>query len=156
MSVNTKQVTGRRELHFHSLDDVLVELDRLEGRPLKTLGNWSVGQILMHLASSMNAALDGVQIKVPWYLRLLGPFFKGPLLKGKMPPGFKLPKEAAAVLLPSPASAKEGFHALRKAIARFKEETPGVRHPFLGKLSPDEWTKIMCRHCELHLSFIQL
>ena len=156
MSINTKQVIGRRTLRFNSLDDVLADLDTLEGKPLKTLGNWSVGQILLHLAIPMNASLDGVKIPAPWYLRLFAPLVKGRLLKGKMPSGFKLPKAAAEVLIPGPASTEEGFAELRKAIARFKNNVPNVPHTFLGKLTLDEWNTIMCRHCELHLSFIQL
>ena len=65
MTVNTKKVVGRRELRFHSLDDVLADLVALEGKPLKTLGNWSVGQLLAHLAVPMNGAIDGMKLSPP-------------------------------------------------------------------------------------------
>ncbi|MFO0951857.1 MAG: DUF1569 domain-containing protein [Isosphaeraceae bacterium] len=76
MAVNTKSVAGRRTLRFETLDDILAELDRLEGKPLKVLGNWSVGQILAHLAIPMNGAIDGVKFPVPWYFRAVAKLLK--------------------------------------------------------------------------------
>ena len=42
---------GHRELHFKSLEDILADVDRLaSSREIRTLGNWSAGQIFEHVA----------------------------------------------------------------------------------------------------------
>ena len=33
-------------------------------------------------------------------------------------------------------------------------ESKRSRSPFLGELTNEEWTKLQCRHAELHLSFL--
>jgi len=154
MSVNTKTVEGRRKLRFNSLDDILADLDGLEGKPLKTLGNWSAGQILAHLAVPMNGAIDGMKFAPPWYIRLMARVFKRQFLNGTMPAGFKLPKEAEKELYPGPTSVEDGFAMVRKGIHRLKTETHREPSPVMGPLTTDEWNKVNCRHCELHLSFI--
>ncbi len=45
MPVNTKTIQGRRTLKFQTLNDILADLDGLEGKPLKVLGNWKPGGI---------------------------------------------------------------------------------------------------------------
>lgn len=154
MSVDTKNVSGRRPLRFNSLDDIEADLNSLEGKPLKVLGNWSVGQILAHLSVPMNGAIDGMGFRPAWYFRIMGRFMKNHFLNGTMPPGFKLPRNAEAELVPGATSTEEGFAAIRKALHRLKTETHRVPSPFLGPMSIDDWNKMNCRHCELHLSFI--
>src|SRR5262249_645770 len=94
MAVDTKVVTGRRKLRFESLDDILSDLDFLDGKRLKTLGNWSAGQILAHIAIPMNSAIDGLKFFPPWYVRILGRLFKKRILHGPAMAGFKLPPQA--------------------------------------------------------------
>ena len=52
--VDTGKVPGRRPLRFESIDQVLAEVDRLveaeRAGQLKRLGNWTLGQVLGHLA----------------------------------------------------------------------------------------------------------
>ena len=44
MSVDTAKVEGRRTLHFHSLDDILADVERLNQGKVRPIGNWSPGQ----------------------------------------------------------------------------------------------------------------
>ena len=154
MTVNTKAVVGRRTLRFESLDDISADLSQLEGKRLKALGNWSVGQILAHLAVPMNGAIDGLKFVAPWYVRLMARVFKRKFLTGTMPPGFKLPKEMESELIPKATGVEEGFAILRGAIQRLKTETDRKPSPVFGPLTIEEWNQMNCRHCELHLSFI--
>lgn len=154
--INTAKVHKRRSLSFTSLDDVLVELDHLEGKKLEVLGNWTVGQILKHLAIPMDGAIDGLHFKMPLYMRIGAKIFKPFVLKMKMPAGFRLPSLAASIMVPdSTISDSEGFAALRHAIGRLKTNSHRTPHPVMGSLTIEQWNQIMCRHCELHLSFIQ-
>lgn len=154
-AVDTKNVSGRRKLRFNSLDDILADLDMLEGKRVKALGNWSVGQIMAHLSIPMHSAIDGtMKFRPPWYIRSIARLFKRQILNGTAPAGFKLSKAAEDELVPGPTSETDGFTKLRQAINRLKTTTHREPSGFLGKLTADEWNQLMCRHCELHLSFI--
>ena len=66
----------RRQLQFAMIDDLLAEIDRLveadkAGR-IQTLGTWTPGQILGHLAAWIEYGYAGYPMKpVPWLIRLL-------------------------------------------------------------------------------------
>ncbi|HLN30393.1 MAG TPA: DUF1569 domain-containing protein [Gemmataceae bacterium] len=154
MSVNSKTVQGRRRLTFNSLDDIVVDAEKLAASPnTKMLGNWPVSQLFTHLAVTINGSIDGISARAPWYLRWLGPYVKGRVMRNGMSAGFKLPKEMESDLFPPAGSARDALEKLRMAIARTKKERMTSQHPFFGKLTHEEWTQLHQRHAELHLSF---
>jgi hypothetical protein len=155
MPVDTTKVEGRRPLDYHSFDELLADADRLASGPVRTLGNWSPGQIFRHLAAVYNGSIDGFpKTVVPWYLRLLSRIIKSVLLRGSMPPGFRLPPDAAAALVPPETSTEEGLAALHAAVERLQKEERRVRNPMFGDLTRDEWDRIHLKHASLHMSFL--
>ena len=157
MAVNTGKVTGRREVAYESLDDVLMDAERLVAAPhLKMLGNWSLGQLLAHLAGGLNMSIDGSEHRPPWFIRLVGPFLKRWVLK-KMSAGFQLPKPIADKIIPAhPVPPQEGLRLLQESIKRFRSDTSRKPHNVFGKLSGAEWHQLHLRHAELHMSFAVL
>src|SRR5262245_26306085 len=124
-AIDTTKVTERRPLHFNGLDDIAADVERLaKNKDIRTLGNWSAGQVLQHLATVMNKSIDGFTARPPavvrWVARLL---FKGRFLTKPMSAGFKLPAKAQAELGPSPTSWEEGLRSIRQALTRLKTET---------------------------------
>ncbi len=154
MPIATSKVSNRREVQYASLQDVLADAERLTGSNFNTLGNWSAGQIFLHLAKSMNDSIDGSDLRLPWYLKLLGPLLKKKLLRGPMAPGVKLPASVAKVTVPGPTSTEEGMAALRSAIARLENESKRASSPFLGAMTKDEWNRLHLNHSALHMSFL--
>ena len=154
MPVDTAKVEGRRQLKFSTLDEILADVERLNQSKLRTLGNWSAGQILAHLATTMDWCLDGAPVTAPWYIRLFGWFVKNPFLRNPMPAGFALPEATAKYLVPAETSWEEGLRILRTSIQRLKTESQRHRSPFLGELTREQWDQLHCRHAELHLSFL--
>jgi len=151
----TTVLKERRTLHYESLDNFSQDAETLAAGKYETVGSWSYGQILTHLAKTLNASIDGFGFKAPWLVRtLIAPVMKGRFLNKPMPSGFKLPKNAAALIPPDGVTTDEGLAALRKALARFADETPGAAHPFMGKMTPTEWRHLHLRHAELHMSFV--
>jgi hypothetical protein len=153
MPVNTAKVEGRRKLAYSSLDEVLADAERLNSGAINALGNWSAGQIFRHLAISFNSSIDGFPFTFPWYFRLLGKVFKKKLLRGPMPPGYRLPADAEAVI-PGPTSTEEGLAELRTAITRLQREPHRATNPIFGQISNDEWNQIHLMHANLHMSFL--
>jgi len=154
MAVETKSVTGRRQLHFNPLDDILADVEQLNRGPIRPLGNWSAGQVLKHLTIFMVGSLDGFEDRAPWFIRLVGKFVKKRMLTKPMSAGFKLPESAARHFVPGPIDWPDALGQFRVAVRRLKAE--GQRHPssFLGVLTREQWDQLHCRHAELHLSFL--
>ncbi len=154
MAVDTSKVQNRRPLHFETIADIAAEVERLDKSKLTTLGNWSGGQILRHLASAMTDSLDGPRFRLAWPMRLLGRLVKGRMLKSPMSPGFQLKNQSARALVPPSTSWEEGLTLFRQAALRLQTETPRQPHAFFGPLTPEQWQRLHCRHAELHLSFL--
>lgn len=156
MTVNTAKVSGRRKLRFESLDEVLAEAERLAAaNDVRTLGNWTLGQILQHLATSYHMAIDGSSFKPPWYIRIAARLIRGGVIHKKMSAGFKLPPGLAKTLVaPDSITTAAGIQALRDAIERFRREPQRKPHAAFGKLTDEEWEKLQLRHAELHFSFV--
>jgi hypothetical protein len=154
-SIDTTKVKNLRQLRFNSLDDIAAEVERLAAcKELRTLGNWSSGQVLQHLAATMDNSIDGFPNFVPAPVKLLlRLFMKRRFLTKPMPPGFKLPSKAEK-MLPDETSWDTALANFRRAMERVKTETHRCPHPAFGPMTADEWEKIHCRHSELHLSFL--
>ena len=153
MPVDTSKVTGRRQLKFNTLDDILADVERMSLGKVRSLGNWSPGQNLKHLTILMAACLDGIDVKVSFLTRIAVSLMKGRILTKPMSPGLHLPK-AAAALLPAETSWEDGVQGISAALIRMKTEGRRHAHPVLGTLTREQWDQLHCRHCELHLSFL--
>ena len=154
MPVDTAKVEGRRTVEYHSLDDVVADADRLTSGPLKTLGNWSAGQIFRHLATAVNGSIDGFKSGFPWFIRVPAKLFKKKLLNGAMPPGLRVPPKFAQEVMPPPTTTEEGLAELRAAVARFNRDPHRAKHVVFGDLTNEEWNQIHLNHAKLHMSFL--
>lgn len=152
--INTKKVTGRRPVRYTHLEDILTDAERIASGPYRTLGNWSLGQIVEHIAKAMDTAFDKSDFRAPWVLRVfVAPLVKNQMLIKPMPAGFKLPK-SAKTLIPDPLEIQPALEHLKKSIERFETQTPTQKHGFFGDLAPQEWVSLMLRHAEMHMSFV--
>jgi len=158
VAIKTTKVTGRRRLWFASLDAILADAEYLAGVPTKQLGNWSLGQILVHLATVFDKSIDGTEYKPSWLARRAGrlfvPLWKRWVLRWGMPAGIRPPagmfKEVAP---PERVSTADGLAALRRAVGRLKAEGERDWAQCFGVFTRDEWDRFHMRHAELHLSY---
>ena len=156
MAVDTKTARGRRELHYDSLDDLLRDAERVAGDDVTMVGNWSAGQVMRHLAITIDYSIDGFPFQFPWMLRkLLKTVMKRRFLTKPLSSGFKAPDYASSVI-PDPVSPDEGLAELQTAVQRLKNESKRAPHPGLEALSVDQWNQFHLRHSELHMSFAVL
>ena len=117
------------------------------------LGNWPLGQLLTHLTRAVNNSIDGTSTKAPWLLRIVGPVIKGRLLKKGCPPVSSCPRTSKRASFPPRFQPQEALDGLRTAVGRLQREKMTARHPILGKLTHEEWTRLHLLHAELHPSF---
>jgi hypothetical protein len=153
MSLHLK-VVARRKLDYKWFDELLADADRLSTDNVKTLGNWSAGQIFQHLAIAFNCSIDGFPAGFPWFVRTMGRIFKKKLIGGPMPAGIKMPAQLGKVVMPEPTSTQVGLANLHAAVSRLKQEPRRATHPVFGEISNQEWDSIHLEHANLHMSFL--
>lgn len=156
-AIDTKRASGRREVHYRTMQDLLDDVERISAGPYRTVGNWSLAQICAHMSKALNLALDNGQIATPWIVRVLARLlFKRRLIEGPMPAGFKVRGAAARILIPGEdAGLDESLAALRASVARWQQGAPTHPHFILGPMTPAQWDSLQLRHAELHMSFVQ-
>lgn len=153
MEVVTKKVQGRRTVRYETLDDLLADAEQLATSDIRTLGNWSLGQILKHIAMALDSSIDGSDFRLPAPVRfLMTLLMKRKFLTKALPPGFKSTKK----FIPDETSTEDGLAALRKAVERQEKESKRVPHPGFGTLTKQEWNDFNLRHAEMHMSFVIL
>ncbi len=149
---------SRRDISFQTLDEVLSDLETVSSDDYAVIGGLTKGQIFRHLADSFRSSIDGFpsDLKPPWIARkIIGPLMKNRIIHNKMKPGFQLPKSAKNYHPDrEDFPAEESLQELKSQIKRFQNEPGSAKHPFFGKLTPEEWTLLHLRHAELHLSFL--
>jgi len=156
--VDTGKVTGRRLLRFESIDQVLAEVDHLfeaerAGR-LRRAGNWTLGQVLGHLACWAEYAYTGAPLKVPFFIKWFLRLRKETFLYSPMRAGVKIPGVAGGTLATEPMPLDEALGRYRRALERLKVEPPASPNVIFGHLTHAEWTALQLRHAELHLGFL--
>lgn len=145
----------RRTVHYENINELLADAERLSQQPTQQAGNWTLGQVCQHLAKAFRGSLDGLNFRVPWFVRVMAKLFmKKRFLTRPVPSGFQIPKESEGELLPETISDADGLEELRAAIQRLNKQSPTIKHPVLGKLTGEEWLQFHCRHAEMHMSFI--
>jgi hypothetical protein len=171
----------RRSVRVASIDDVVRELDRIEsaampeGEGLRVTGNWSAGQILEHLAITIERSMDGFA-RPPLSARSLPAGLAKLAAKAERTRVVEREKRLKAILLgaemspegPSVADAGEleppmqswtaqAAARLRVAIRRVQDGHSMERaSPTAGPMTRAEWLEFHLRHAELHMAFIVL
>lgn len=144
----------RRTVDYSTLEEVRLDAEAIAAGPYTTVGAWTYGQILDHLAKAIHASIDGFPFKAPLYMRLAAPLVKNSVLTKRMQPGWKLPKSADSYLPPSDVTVEDALDRLVKGIDRLDTANPEAAHPVFGKLAREEWIQLHLRHAELHMSFV--
>ncbi len=144
----------RRELDFHSFDEVVVEIEHLHAGGYRRVGNWDLAQVCRHLSVSLESALSGASFKWPWLVRkLIGPrALRRVLRTRKIPPGVKAP----IALHPAPGGdVAEAVQRVTDLLRRVRTHTGEFHpHPFFGALSPEQTRDMHLIHCAHHLGFL--
>ncbi len=145
----------RRTLRFRSLDDLLADTQMLVAAGVQAHGKWSTGQVIAHVASVIDASVEGVRFTLPFPMRILGRLIRNRSLKKGLPSGIKIPGKARSTFAP-PASltVEQAIGQLIAAVEKAKQRRMTAVSPVFGKLNHEQWVQLHCRHAELHFSFL--
>lgn len=144
-----------RTLRFESMVEAMAEVERLAAAEVKTTGQFSLGQILEHLARTLEIVLGKRELpKVALPMRFFARLMRSSVLR-KASTGFKLPDAAQSVLWPTePVSTEEGLARIRAAYEAFQACNTFPKHPFFGDMTKEQNHALQCRHFEGHLGFV--
>lgn|SRR5262245_47594836 len=156
--IDTGKVAARRVLRFETLDQMMAEVDRLvaAGRAgrLKHVGNWTIGQILGHLATWAEFSYTDMPLNPPFFVRWILKWRKTSFLYGPMRAGVKIPRCPGGTLGTDPMSLDKGLARFKRVVERLRREPPTVPSKVFGMLTHDESIALNLRHAELHLGFL--
>lgn len=116
-------------------------------------GRMDVAQMLAHCADSLDRTLKAQPLRRPPLWRLLGPLVK-PLALGPRP----FPRNSAApreIVIADPrdfeVELRRLAHLLDRVVQRGAGGMPDGPHPLLGRLTGDQWGRLMYKHLDHHL-----
>lgn len=161
--IKTGKVTDRRTLRYGRMEDILRDVEWLNGRVedgvnLRASGNYSPAQIVDHVARVIVLSIEGFSpgVKAPLPERFMLKWTRQSALTRPMKAGVKSRGRLAALFAPDAGITWGQAHTrLRNAVARLqKAERMTAISPSMGAMAHEEWIQWHCRHAELHLSFV--
>lgn len=150
--------TRARELHLTTLDDILAEARRIAAQPdAASRGTWTPAQNIWHVGRFIKAGVEGFPAKVPLFLKIVGPLFKKRATTTGFNPGIKLPAQAAAhMVAPVDTTIEQAMDMFETSVQDAKDKGFLPKNPMLGKMTPQQWIDLHCRHAEMHFGLIEL
>ncbi len=138
----------------HSDADVFISrINKLTPISQHIWGTMSVGQMLAHIQQPIRVALGEYKPKRSLIAVLFGRIAKKQLVNEKP---FKqgLPTDASFVISNQRNFADErakSIELIQKLVGNGPEGITKEKHPFFGKLTPEEWDTLTVKHLDHHL-----
>ncbi len=141
-----------RKLNLKTLDELIHEVNQLHEHGYDKAGQWDLAQCLDHLGKFMTRSVHGFDFKVPFFLKLFGPYFRKKALKtNTIPSGFKTFPALEPRTDKSEDETIQWFKNIVEEVRQCKTFHPS---PLMGKMDRDTWIQIHLIHSGLHLSFL--
>ena len=150
----------RRALAFDTLDEALLDAERLLAAGYERAGNWSLAQVCGHLNEWMRFPLDGFpQSPAPvrmmlWFMKITAgrQMLRRTLATNSMPAGGPTLRET---IPPPEGDDAAAVDQLRQTVERFKSHAGPIHpSPLFGELDRDTAMRLQLVHCAHHLSFL--
>lgn len=138
-----------------SRSEIISRINKLSADTKPQWGKMNAAQMLAHIIIAMKTATGELKIKRAFLGRLLGGYARKKYLVKGDSFGKNAPTGPDFIINDERNFDKEKTKLI-SIIEKFGNAgAPGVNsepHTFFGKLSPDEWDKLMAKHLEHHLS----
>jgi len=136
-----------------TVDEVISRLDKLQAASPRQWGKMDVAQMLAHCSVTMDIASGRLNLPRMFIGRLIGPFFKSIYTSEK--PFAKNGPTGKRMVIADRRDFQREQDQLKLKVRQFHEggEKQCTRHPhpFLGKLTPEAWSRGMYKHLDHHL-----
>jgi len=135
------------------LRSISERLDQLQANGTPQWGKMNAGQMLAHVRMAMEVPLGTHKLPPMFIMKFLGGMIRRQILSDK--PTSKNSPTAASLKVGDPRDFTREKAALLQTLEKFSAagragQLPD-KHPYFGKLSPDEWDRFQQKHLDHHL-----
>ena len=147
--------TSKRELEFHTGDEVIAEIERLRAGGYTKTRNWNLTQACEHLQATMNGGMNGFGFRLPWIVRAtVMKWFLGAMLRKRR----MISTPTIKRLKPNSPPDQEDHQVIDECIRTIRSAEsfagPIPDYPMLDHLSVSDWQQLMWLHAAHHLDFL--
>jgi hypothetical protein len=132
-------------------DAVISRINNLTSESKAVWGKMSVDQMLKHTNEAIIVAFGENEIKVNFLMKFLGKMIKNKVFNSEFKKNSPTAKE---FIFTDKYDFESSKNELIKNFSRFAEGEKSIKltnHPFWGKMTPDDWNKLMWNHVDHHL-----
>jgi Protein of unknown function (DUF1569) len=130
--------------------EIISRINQLSPASRRKWGKMNVSQMLTHVQRQIRYTYGEHRIRSNFFLRILGPMFKGILYNAK-PYKQGLPTDPSYVVSDERDFLTEKNNLL-DLLGRFSEANiSGKPHPIFGKISKEQWGLAIWKHLDHHL-----
>jgi hypothetical protein len=131
--------------------DLINRIEKLTPTSERQWGKMTVDQMLKHSIAPIDVVFGDLTIKMPFYLSWLGRLFKKSVLNNEFKKGSPTAKE---FIFTGSYDFEKSKQELIEKTKKFQDGTKVIKlekHPFWGKMTPQEWDTLMWKHLDHHL-----
>lgn len=137
-----------------TVDEVINRINKLTPETQRLWGKMNVNQMLAHCSVGMKTATGELYLKSGFFLKLIGGFFKSQTTDGK--PFRKSSPTHPGFIIGDTEGFEKEKHNLIGLLNKFHQGGEALcttnPHSFFGKLTPTQWSSLMYKHVNHHLS----
>jgi hypothetical protein len=131
--------------------EIIKRINNLTAKSKASWGKMSVDQMLKHTNEAIIVAFGENQIKVNFLMKFLGKMIKEKVFNSEFKKNSPTAKE---FIFKDTYDFETSKNELIKNFSRFAEGEKSIKltnHPFWGKMTSEDWNKLMYNHVDHHL-----
>ncbi|WP_298140519.1 DUF1569 domain-containing protein [Flavobacterium sp.] len=132
-------------------DAIISRINKLTFESKAVWGKMTVDQMLKHTNEAVIVAFGENEIKVNFLMKFLGKMIKNKIFNSEFKKNSPTAKE---FIFTDKYDFESSRNELIKNFSRFAEGENSIKltnHPFWGKMSSEDWDKLMWKHVDHHL-----
>jgi hypothetical protein len=134
---------------------IIARINSLSPESSAIWGKMSVDQMCKHCTAAICVAFDKQEVKVNFLLRFLGKMLKNKIFNGEFKKNSPTAKEFIFTKHYDLEDVKKEFAESFSQFAKGHQSIKVMNHPFWGKMSYEDWDKLMWKHVDHHLKQFQ-
>ncbi|WP_281240255.1 DUF1569 domain-containing protein [Flavobacterium praedii] len=132
-------------------DAIIARINSLTTESKALWGKMTVDQMCKHCTSAINVAFDKQDVKVNFLMRFLGKTLKSKVFNSEFKKNSPTAKEFVFTNQYDLEIAKKEFIESFSQFAQGHQAIKIMDHPFWGKMTYEDWDKLMWKHVDHHL-----